>query len=160
MPYKIEVMKHIDDWSIEVSCVGAVNTVVNEDGKLVGHNTDWIAAHSLLARVSKASGLKNVCILGNGGYAKAVAHASRKLDLEYWHLCRNSWESIPNVSNAIVFNCTPVENIEVDGSNAFIDCITTTPSGKELAVIQAGEQFKLYTGKDFPLHFLKRAGIV
>ena len=43
-----------------------------------------------------------------------------------------------------------VENIKVDESNTFIDCIVTTKTGKRLAAIQASHQFKLYTGLEFP----------
>ena len=43
------------------------------------------------------------------------------------------------------------ENIKVDNSNTFIDCIVTTETGKRLATIQASHQFKLYTGLEFPL---------
>ena len=43
------------------------------------------------------------------------------------------------------------ENIKVDKSNIFIDCIVTTETGKKLANIQASYQFKLYTNLEFPI---------
>lgn len=163
MPYKIEVMKHLDFISEEAADIGAVNTVVNNDGVLAGYNTDWIAAREMIKKYCRIQDLKGTpfaFILGNGGFAKAVRYAFKK---EGYHPCclqRTDWNNLPNMRDTIIFNCTPVENVKVDGSNIFIDGLVSTPTGKEIAVMQAGVQFQLYTGKEFPLHFLKRAGIV
>lgn len=158
MPYKVEVMKYLDECTEEATKIGAVNTVVNENGKLIGHNTDWIAASQVIKK--SMWNYDEIAILGNGGYAKAVAYAVEQLGHHYRHLVRYEWDVIPLQRQKLIFNCTPVEDIQVHNSVKFIDCSIKTPTGKELAVIQAGEQFKLYTGKEFPLHFLKRAGIV
>ena len=84
-------------------------------------------------------------ILGNGGYANAVKTAAKSLDYNYKHIDRNNWQDIKSINNSIIYNCTPVENIEVNKSNTFIDCIVTTETGRRLASIQASYQFKLYT---------------
>jgi shikimate dehydrogenase len=42
MPHKINVLRHMDALSEAARIIGAVNTVVNSDGKLTGHNTDGI----------------------------------------------------------------------------------------------------------------------
>lgn len=52
--------------------------------------------------------------------------------------------------NSIVYNCTPVEDVNVN-SKYFIDCIVTTKTGKRLATLQASKQFELYTNLEFPL---------
>ncbi len=66
-------------------------------------------------------------------------------------MTRENWDIISTIgTNVIVYNCTPVENIQVNTSR-FIDCIVTTKTGRELASIQASHQFKLYTGLEFPL---------
>ena len=57
---------------------------------------------------------------------------------------------IKDLKNSIIYNCTPVENIQVDASNTLIDCIVTTETGKKLATMQASHQFKLYTDLKFP----------
>jgi shikimate 5-dehydrogenase len=155
MPFKIEVCKYIEEFDLDALQIGAVNTVVNNDGMLRGYNTDWLAAHEMLN-----GGLSQVCILGDGGLAKAVAYACKKLNKEHWHLCREHWDQISSLRSQIVFNCTPVEGIKVHESNSFIDCLTNTPSGKELALIQAAAQFKLYTGKELPRPFLRKAGVI
>ena len=91
-------------------------------------------------------------ILGNGGYAKAVKSTAMSLGIKYEVLTRkwNNWDDMKYIKDSVVYNCTPVENIKVDKSNNFIDCIVTTETGKELAMLQASHQFKLYTGLEFP----------
>ena len=70
-----------------------------------------------------------------------------KLDI----ITRNNWNTIKDIKDSIIFNCTPVENIEVDDSNDFIDCIVSTPSGKRLSWLQASHQFKLYTNEELTI---------
>ena len=69
-------------------------------------------------------------ILGNGGYSKAVQTASKDLGYNPNIITRSDWNQIKEIKDSIIFNCTPLENIEVDKSNDFIDCIVSTPSGK------------------------------
>ncbi len=71
IPFKVFVMEHLDWIDEKALAIGAVNTIVNEDGRLLGYNTDYKAAVDPL----KPFGLegKKVLILGAGGAAKAVA---------------------------------------------------------------------------------------
>jgi shikimate dehydrogenase len=76
IPFKESVMEYLDDIDENAINIGAVNTIVNKDGKLTGFNTDFKAAIEPL----KSFGVKNkkVCILGAGGAAQAVAHGINK----------------------------------------------------------------------------------
>mgnify|MGYP000061883029 CR=1 FL=1 len=44
IPHKIEVMKYVDEISDVDRTIGAINTVLNDNGKLIGYNSDWIGA--------------------------------------------------------------------------------------------------------------------
>ena len=44
MPHKVRIMEHLDVLDETAREIGAVNTVVNDDGRLTGHNVDWIGA--------------------------------------------------------------------------------------------------------------------
>ncbi len=73
MPNKKKVMEYVDELSTAARLIGAVNTVVNRDGKLIGHNTDGIGyLESVRAHGFDPSG-KEVTLLGSGGAAMAVA---------------------------------------------------------------------------------------
>ena len=147
MPFKTEVLDYVDYMSNGVKAVGAANTIINERGILNAHNTDYNAAKEVL---DECLGV-DLHILGSGGYAAAVITAARDLGYNPNIITRNNWNEIKEIRDSIIFNCTPVENIEVDKSNDFIDCIVSTPTGKRLAWIQASHQFKLYTNKDLPI---------
>lgn len=76
MPHKTEVMQLLAPENIDPVAlkIGAINTVVNENGILRGYNTDW---QGILMPLEKITSLKNkkVAILGAGGAARAMAYA-------------------------------------------------------------------------------------
>ncbi len=73
IPHKVGVMRFLDEVEPLAQKIGAVNTICNEDGVLSGYNTD--AAGFLRALNAEKIDVKgsNVCILGAGGAARAVA---------------------------------------------------------------------------------------
>lgn len=72
IPYKQEVMKYLDDISQEAKEIGAVNTIVFDEGKLYGHNTDYFGFKMNLQKANIEIRDKSFVILGSGGAAKAV----------------------------------------------------------------------------------------
>jgi shikimate dehydrogenase len=74
IPHKVAVMAYLDELSEEARLIGAVNTIVNENGRLIGYNTDGIGYITALRDEAKfdVAG-KNVLLLGAGGAARAVA---------------------------------------------------------------------------------------
>ena len=70
IPHKVEMTRYVDRLSDEASLAGAVNTVKNEDGIFVGHNTD---IYGLMApieeRLSSFEGIE-ISVLGAGGSTK------------------------------------------------------------------------------------------
>lgn len=72
MPNKVKVMEYLDEIAPEAELAGAVNTIVNEDGHLIGHNTDgtgWMRAVRELGVQLKG---EKLVIVGTGGAAKAM----------------------------------------------------------------------------------------
>jgi len=76
IPHKLEVMKYIDKIDPIAQKIGAVNTVVNDNGVLTGYNTDWIGAVVPLENSLGKNGLidKNVALIGAGGASRAIAY--------------------------------------------------------------------------------------
>ncbi|CAN91797.1 aroE1 [Sorangium cellulosum So ce56] len=72
MPYKQAVIPLLDELDPVAERIGAVNTIVNDDGRLRGYNTDWIGAVRALEEVTHLGGAR-VLLLGAGGAARAVA---------------------------------------------------------------------------------------
>jgi shikimate dehydrogenase len=73
MPHKEIIMPYLDEIDEIAKKIGAVNTVVQENGILKGYNTDWLGTVTPLKAVTDLRG-KNVAILGAGGASKAMAY--------------------------------------------------------------------------------------
>jgi len=73
IPHKIEVMQYVDEIPAVDRHIGSINTVVKEDGKLIGFNTDGPGALKALVDAGVALAGKKVLMLGAGGAARAIA---------------------------------------------------------------------------------------
>lgn len=78
-PCKQAVIPLLDDLSDEARAMGAVNTVVNQDGRLVGHNTDGSGWLWGFQRALPQADVSHVVLLGAGGAGSAIAHAVQRL---------------------------------------------------------------------------------
>jgi shikimate dehydrogenase len=74
IPFKVEVMKYVDELDGEAEKIGAVNTISNREGKLIGHNTDWRGILQTLQEVMEVRG-RSFVVLGAGGTAQAAIYA-------------------------------------------------------------------------------------
>ena len=75
MPFKQDVIPLVDRVEDSAQAISAVNTIVNDDGRLTASNTDYIAVQRLIDdhRLDRS---QSVLILGSGGMAQAVAPSS------------------------------------------------------------------------------------
>lgn len=78
-PCKQAVIPLLDELSEQARAMGAVNTVVNRDGRLIGHNTDGSGWAWGFRRVLPDADLSRVVLLGAGGAGSAIAHAVLRL---------------------------------------------------------------------------------
>lgn len=72
IPYKQTVIPYLDNVSEIAKRIGAVNTIVNKDGKLYGYNTDYYGMKALIERVGVKIQDKKVLVLGTGGTSKTA----------------------------------------------------------------------------------------
>jgi shikimate dehydrogenase len=89
MPFKQSVIKFLDEIDDAVQKIGACNTVVNENKKLVGHNTDWIGALNAIKEVENINLISKAVIVGSGGVARSIAYALKKHNKEVYISARN-----------------------------------------------------------------------
>lgn len=86
IPHKIEVMEYLDEIDKNAAIIGAVNTIKNDDGKLIGYNTDALGfVNSVLNEGHSLDG-KHVMVLGAGGASRAIvvelaAHGVSKITI-------------------------------------------------------------------------------
>ena len=72
IPYKETVIPYLDEISAQAASIKAVNTIVNINGKLIGHNTDYFGMLALIKRNKLDVNNKKVLILGTGGTSKTA----------------------------------------------------------------------------------------
>lgn len=72
IPYKQTVIPYLDELDERAQRIGAVNTVVNNHGRLIGKNTDYYGCRFMLEQAGIEIRDKKVILLGNGGAAQAV----------------------------------------------------------------------------------------
>lgn len=79
IPYKSEVIPYLDYIDEYAKAIGAVNTVINRDGKLYGYNTDFCGMKMLIEKQGLDYKDKKVLILGSGGTSKTAFAVSKSL---------------------------------------------------------------------------------
>ena len=79
VPHKEAAYKACDEIRGFANKVGVVNTIINENGKLIGYNTD---ADGFMFAIQEFGDMKTILILGAGGTAKALASRFLQDDIE------------------------------------------------------------------------------
>jgi shikimate dehydrogenase len=85
-PCKQLVMPALDEIDEDASRIGAVNTIVIQDGRLIGHNTDWTGFRGAVQSELEGVRMDSVVQLGTGGAGAATAYALLKLGVHYLQL--------------------------------------------------------------------------
>ena len=138
MPFKKEIIKYVDEVDEVVKKIGSCNTVINSKGYLKAFNTDWIGVKKFFLQFETLP--SKIVIAGNGGFSNAAQYAFQQMKISYAIVKRDNWHELDNTSN-LIFNATPVQ---ISNKN-LIDARPSTKHGKIIAMLQAEEQFKLYT---------------
>lgn len=117
IPYKEKVIPYLDFVDESAKKIGAVNTVVNRDGKLYGYNTDYSGMLSLAKRIGLEIKDKKVLIIGTGGTSKTATAVVSDLGAREIIYVSNvcvpgaySYEEIykNHLDTQIIFNTSPV----------------------------------------------------
>ncbi len=79
IPYKEKVIPYLDFVDEKAAAIGAVNTIVNRDGKLYGYNTDFYGLKNLMLNQGRDYSGSTILILGTGGTSKTARAACEDL---------------------------------------------------------------------------------
>lgn len=130
IPYKQDVIPYLDWISDTAKAIGAVNTIVNREGKLYGYNTDFAGMTALI----KLNGIeiygKVVLVLGSGGTSKTAVAVAKSLGAK----------RVLRVSRTAKEDCITYEEAYKNFADAEI-IINTTPCGMYPNII--GEPIRL-----------------
>lgn len=112
IPYKKDVIPYLDEISDEASMIGAVNTIVNKDGRLYGYNTDIDGFSLMCRRAGIVFADKKVVVFGSGGTSRTVSFAAKKAGCRSLTVIsrtgENNYENLEKNSDAqVIINTTP-----------------------------------------------------
>jgi shikimate dehydrogenase len=176
IPYKQEVIPYLDELHPHAKEIGAVNTIVNRDGKLYGFNTDYYGFLYMIEHNNIEIKDKKCLVLGNGGAAKAVIAVLKQLQAKNILLVsrRKSEETITydeciqkHSDAQIIVNTTPVGMYpDIDNSpinlNNFHSCeavldIIYNPIKTKLTLQAEEKNIKALTGLEMLIAQAKKA---
>ncbi|EDE3146671.1 TPA: quinate/shikimate dehydrogenase [Salmonella enterica] len=181
MPNKQLACEYVDELTPAAKLVGAINTIVNDDGYLRGYNTDG-TGH---IRAIKESGFdirgKTMVLLGAGGAATAIgAQAAIEgiKEIKLFNRKDDFFEKAVAFAKRVNENTDCVVTVtDLADQHAFTEALVTecvynphmtkllqqaqqagckTIDGYGMLLWQGAEQFELWTGKAFPLDYVKQ----
>ena len=124
IPYKQEIREHLDSVEGAADSIGAVNTIVNTNGKLIGTNTDYAGVTYAFERAGrKLSECGKVLVFGTGGAARAAVYAAQEAGCDTFILGRTP-ENVNRLCKEM--GCHAASDNSLKGYDALINC---TPIG-------------------------------
>ena len=114
IPYKQAVIPYLDEIDPKAAAIGAVNTIVNREGRLYGYNTDYDGMVALIRHAGLSLEGKTVLILGTGGTSRTAMAVARDLGASgIYRVSRSgnegaiSYEEAQRLPVQILINTTP-----------------------------------------------------
>lgn len=112
VPYKQTVIPFLDEISSLAERLGAVNTIVRRNGKLIGHNTDYFGFLTMVRKSGLSVGGKKVLVLGSGGASHTAAAVLEELGAQVVIISRSGVNHYGNLhlhkDATLIVNTTPV----------------------------------------------------
>ena len=127
VPHKEAAYEACDEIRGFASKVGVVNTIINENGRLIGYNTD---ADGFMYAIEEFGAIKNVLILGAGGTAKALASRFAQDNVNVSVLNRSA--SRLGYFKDLVSNCYTWDNIELQKYDLVVNTTSAGLKDEEL----------------------------
>ena len=112
VPYKKDVISYLDELTPRAKKLGAVNTIIRRDGKLIGHNTDYFGFETMLRSSGCSVAGKKVLVLGSGGASNTVVAVLEAADAKVIVISRNGENNYANphlhADASMIVNTTPL----------------------------------------------------
>ena len=124
--HKVSVIQYLDGLGESASLIGAVNCVVNRDGKLIGENTDGKGFLKSFLEITPAKG-KTIVMLGAGGAARAIAVELALAGASKFYIVNRSQKRGEELTNLL--------NEKTGATAEFIECNRTYAIPKDAEVV-------------------------
>jgi shikimate dehydrogenase len=124
IPYKLDIMAYMDEYDPLAKIIGSVNTVVNENSKLLGYNTDSMGAMQAIREKAQVN-RKKALVMGMGGAARAIAYSLKQYGADV-HLFNRTMKKAEEFADE--FDLETIEYRMIQKAN-FDLIINATPVG-------------------------------
>ena len=121
-PFKREVLDLVDVVSLDAEEIGAINTIVNSDGRLIGYNTDHYGVSQSFKEVGIDLLNSNCLVLGGGGAARSAVYGLKRQGANVF-ICNRTISKAEQIAND--FGCTLMNWQNFDCSFTF-DVVVST----------------------------------
>lgn len=131
VPHKVAVMDYLDEIDEEAQLIGAVNTIVNDNGRLIGYNTDGRGYVESLLELVRMFQEKRVLIIGAGGAARGIVTSLLKegiAELAITNRTLKKAESFNVLANQFNTNLVLLTKEEASSQTNEFDIIINTTS--------------------------------
>jgi len=137
MPFKVDAMEYMDELDDSAHRVGAINTIVNESGRLIGYNTDFFGATEALRGIEDIA-RKRILILGSGGVSHAITAALKHLDTNDVFICNRTYQKAQNLATKRGYSAIPWDERHQHRADMIINAtsIGMLPSPDQIPVIE------------------------
>lgn len=168
IPHKVEMMKFLDKIDESCSLIGAVNTIVNNEGMLKGYNTDMDGFLEPLKKRNIDIVNSNVLLLGAGGAARAIVAGFAKEKAKSITIANRTIEKANNLVEfaqkiSLNANATTIDQVKESAQNYNI-IVNATSIGLQnesspISLEGVNEKTVVYDIVYMPMHtdFLKKA---
>ena len=126
IPYKIDIIKHLNIIDNTAKRIGAVNTIISTEGVFYGYNTDYIGAITAIQTVADLF-LKKVLVLGAGGAARAIIYGLI-LEKSEITIANRTFKTAQKLADEFHVNAIKMDNIN-EKLSQFDIIINTTSVG-------------------------------
>lgn len=121
-PYKEEMITLVDVVSLDAENIGAINTIVNSDGRLIGYNTDHYGIIQSLKEAGIDLANTNCLVLGGGGAARSAVYGLKQKGAQVT-ICNRTESKAQTIANDL--GCAVMSWERFDASNCF-DVVVST----------------------------------
>lgn len=139
IPHKVAVMKYLDEIDPIAEKIGAVNTVVNENGNLKGYNTDWLGVVTPLEKIGKPLKNMKVALLGAGGAARAMAYGVTQKGAHLTIYNRTLLKS-QELATEVNAECKNLANMDLTDTDVIMNSTSVGMGDKENLTLVPKEQ--------------------
>jgi shikimate dehydrogenase len=124
-PLKERVLEYIDILDPVAKDIGAVNTIINKNGKLTGYNTDWIGVIETLKNNAADPSGKKVIVLGAGGAAKAAVFGLVKAKAGRITVINRTYDKAEHIAKKYNVSAASAADIynELSDTDIIVSCV-------------------------------------